>query len=397
MAWVGIELCHPGRARRWVSVFATATGCSSRALNSSRPENFGASREMRVLPNKDFLQRQIPEVRMRPFSVIVGLLFMMGCVFSHGAEDDFRFFRIGTGGILGTYYPIGGLIAQAISNPPGDRPCGDGGSCGPSDLVAIAQSANGSVANVRAIQNGSLESGFAQSDIAFWAYTGTGTFEGTRPARGLRTIASLYGESVHIVARKGAEIAGVRDLVGKRVSLDEPGSGTLIDAEIILDEYGITKDDIEVEYMKPDLAINRIRDSKLDAFFIVAGYPARAVSELADGAGAVLVPITGPEADRLVSRYRFLSHDTIPGNVYSGIGDTATVSVGAQWLVASSVDGELVYAITKTLWSQNSRTLLDNGHEKGGSITLKTALDGIAVPLHDGAERFYREIGILTE
>ena len=105
------------------------------------------------------------------------LLWFGGAGAGLGQAQDMRFFRIGTGGVTGTYYPIGGLIADIISNPPGSRPCDKGGSCGVPGLVAIAQSSNGSVANVEAIQSGVLESGFAQSDIAHWAYTGTGIYK----------------------------------------------------------------------------------------------------------------------------------------------------------------------------------------------------------------------------
>jgi len=308
-----------------------------------------------------------------------------------------RLFRIGTGGISGTYYPIGGMIGSAVSNPPGARLCEQGGSCGPRGLVVIAQSANGSVANVQDIGNGILESGFVQSDVAYWAYSGTGTFTGSEPIRSLRTIANLYQESIHVVARRDADIRQIRDLVGKRVSLDEPGSGTLIDAQLVLREYGIDQHDLEIEYMKPDLALKRVKANKLDAFFIVAGYPARAVHELAQDIDLVLVPIDGPQAGRLIERYGFFSRDEIPAGVYQGIPSIHTVSVGAQWLVAESIDEKLVYDITRTLWSDNSRKLLDQGHAKGRKILLETALDGIAVPLHEGARRYYREIGLLSD
>ena len=334
---------------------------------------------------------------MRNLLVSLGLFLAAINLTSPLQADSLKFFRIGTGGVGGTYYPIGGMIAHAISNPPGARPCDQGGSCGPPGLVVIAQSANGSVANVRDIQRGSLESGFVQSDVAHWAYTGTGTFSGNPPVHKLRAIANLYAESVHIVVRKDSGIQNVRDLIGKRISLDEPGSGTLIDAEIVLREYGITKADIEVEYTKPDLAIQRIQENKLDAFFIVAGYPALAVAKLAEDSEIILLPIEGPEADRLVKRHGFFSRQKIPRDVYSGVAETRTISVGAQWLVSSSVDSETVYLITRTLWNQNSRKLLDGGHAKGRSIRLETALNGIAVPLHPGAERYYKEIGLSLE
>ena len=159
--------------------------------------------------------------------------------------EDITFFRIVTGGTVGTYFPIGGLIANALSNPPGSRPCEEGGSCGVPGLVATSVASNGSVANVSAIGSGSAQSGFVQSDIAYWAYSGTGIYEGRPKVDSLRAIANLFPESVHLVVRKGSGIKSVRDLRGKRVSLDEPGSGTLVDARLILAAYGIGERDLK--------------------------------------------------------------------------------------------------------------------------------------------------------
>jgi TRAP transporter TAXI family solute receptor len=324
----------------------------------------------------------------------VALLVLLGGT-PAGQTQEMRFFRIGTGGVAGTYYPIGGLIADIISNPPGARPCNRGGSCGVPGLVAIAQSSNGSVANVDAIDAGELESGFVQSDIAYWAYTGTGIFEDQGKVDNLRAIANLYPESIHIVARRDGGIATVRDLRGKRVSLDEPGSGTLVDARIILEAFGVSEADLQAEYIKSSPAVTMIGDDQLDAFFIVAGYPTASVVELASGAGADLVPIAGPEVDALLESHQFFARDLIPAGTYEGVGETPTLSVGAQFVVGAEVDEELVYGITKALWHENARMLLDDGHAKGHAITLETALDGIAIPLHPGAERYYREAGLL--
>jgi uncharacterized protein len=309
--------------------------------------------------------------------------------------QEMRFFRIGTGGVAGTYYPIGGLIADIISNPPGARPCERGGSCGVPGLVAIAQSSNGAVANVDAITSGALESGFVQSDVAHWAYTGTGIYEGHGKVENLRAITNLYPESVHIVARKDAGIRSVRDLKGKRVSLDEPGSGTLVDARLILEAFGLSEADLSPSYVKSSRAITMIDEGELDAYFIVAGYPTPSVVESCASAGCELVPIAGPEVDAMLAQYPFFAKDVIPAGTYPGVGETETISVGAQWVVGAEVDEELVYGITKALWHENARKLLDNGHAKGLAITLETALDGIAIPLHPGAERYYREVGLL--
>ncbi len=311
------------------------------------------------------------------------------------AADKMTFFRIGTGGTGGTYYPIGGLLAHCISNPPGSRACEQGGSCGVPGLVAIAQSANGSVANINSIKSGVLESGFSQSDVAYWAYTGTGIFEKKGPVKDLRALANLYPETIHLVARKGANIKSVKDLKGKRVSMDEPGSGTLVDARIILEAYGITEKDIDAEFIKPNPAIDKIKDNQLDAFFIVAGYPTGSVVELASSVGGNLVPINGPEADAIIEKYGFFAKDLIPAGTYEGIGETESISVGAQWVVSAKVDENLVYNITKAIWNKKSRALLDKGHAKGKSITAETALNGVGIPLHPGAERYYKEAGLL--
>ena len=330
---------------------------------------------------------------LRPLVAALLLAVLGGTI--AGQAQEMRFFRIGTGGVSGTYYPIGGLIADIISSPPGARPCAKGGSCGVPGLVAIAQSSNGSVANVNAIKAGELESGFVQSDVAYWAYTGTGIFEGQGKVDNLRAIASLYPESIHIVTRKDAGIRSVRDLKGKRVSLDEPGSGTLVDARIILKAFGLSEADIKPEYIKPSPAVGKIRDNQLDAYIIVAGYPTGSVVELASSVGCGLVPIDGPEIDALLQKYQFFARDLIPAGTYEGIGETPTISVGAQWVVGAEIDADLVYGITKALWTPTARQLLDHGHAKGKAITLETALDGIGIPLHPGAERYYREAGLL--
>ena len=226
--------------------------------------------------------------------------------------QDITFFRINTGGTAGTYFPIGGLIANAISNPPGSRTCADGGSCGVPGVVATAVASNGSVANVSAIATGAAQSGFTQSDVAYWAFNASGIYEGRPKVDVLRAIANLYPESFHLVARKGAGIKTVKDLAGKRVSLDEPGSGTLVDARLILAAYGLTEKDMKAEYLKSQQAADKLKDNALDAFFSVSGWPLGAIAELAATTGIDLVPIDGPEAENLVKAYSFFAADEIP-------------------------------------------------------------------------------------
>ncbi len=311
------------------------------------------------------------------------------------AAQDLTFFTIGTGGTAFTYYPVGGVIANAISKPPGSRECGEGGSCGVDGLIASAVSSRGSVDNVNAIISGLRNSGFAQSDVAYWAYTGTGTMEGSEPATDLRTIAALFEEHIHLVALADSGINSVADLKGKRVSLDEPGSGTYVDATLILEANGLSVDDVTAEQLKGNAAAEGLRNGKIDAFFAVAGYPTGAIVELASAADIKLVPIDGAGAAALTEKYGFFAASDIPAGTYEGVDATTTVAVGAQWFTSAKEDEELIYNITKALWNDESRKLLDVGHAKGKTITPDTALNGVGVPLHPGAERFYKEAGLI--
>jgi TRAP transporter TAXI family solute receptor len=293
-----------------------------------------------------------------------------------------QFFRIGTGGTAGTYYPVGGMIANIVSQP--------------GKVAATAQSSAGSVANVNAVISGAAESGFSQADVASWAYTATGVWQGKPPVSGLRLIANLYPESVHIVTRKGSGIKSVADLKGKRVALDEPGSGTLINARTILAAYGLKDADLKPEYIKPNQAGDKMKDGALDAFFFTGGSPAGAIAELAaSGAGIELVAIDGPQAHALRKTSGFFAPDTIPADTYKGVAAVKTLAVGAQWVTSDKADANLVYEIVKKLYSADGQKMLGAGHAKGKYITKENAVLGAGIPFHPGAERFYKEAGLL--
>ncbi len=311
--------------------------------------------------------------------------------------QDVRFMRVGTGSTSGTYFPIGGLIAAALSNPPGSRACEQGGSCGVSGLILVAQSTNGSVANVTAIQAGTIESGFSQADIAYWAYSAKGRFEGQEPMSDLRAIANLYPEAMHLVVDSTAGIFSLADLKGKRVSLDREGSGTRVGGLLVLEAFGLSPDDMKILDLPPGAAADALVAGQLDAFFLIAGTPAEAVLQLAGTKPVSLLPISGEGAQQLSENYPYFTPDYIPPGVYPNVGAAETLSVGAQWLVNAKVDEELVYQLTKALWHENTRKLLDSGHPKGRFIKLETALQGLAVPLHPGAARFYEEAGLLKD
>ena len=334
--------------------------------------------------------------RWRKFFHLV-LLAMFALLIAVGTTvaQDLRFFRIGTGAPGGTYHPIGGVISNAISNPPGSRPCDKGGSCGVPGFIASATSTQGSIDNVKAIGAGTLESGFSQADIAYWAFRGLGPFAETGGITNLRAIANLFPESVHVVARRDSGIASISDLRGKRVSLGEDGSGTMVEAWAILDVFGLKKGDLSVTYLKPVSASIQLREGKIDAYFIVAGAPIGAIQELSRSLEITLIPIVGGEAEILLKRFPFFDSGVIPAGVYEGVPETFTIRLGAQWLVAAETDADLVYGITRALWHEETGKLLAGAHRLGEDIALTSSLDGIAVPLHPGAARYYFEVGVL--
>ncbi|MCR5855409.1 TAXI family TRAP transporter solute-binding subunit [Mesorhizobium sp. J428] len=320
-------------------------------------------------------------ITRRGLAIGAALLIAGGTAFAQQT-----FFRIGTGGTSGTYYPIGGLIANAISAT---------GENGVEGLVATAVSSNGSVANINAIQSGASESGFSQSDVAYWAHSGTGLYDGKPKVEDLRLIATLYPETLHIVARADAGIKSVADLKGKRVSIDEPGSGTIVDARLVLAAYGLSEKDITPEYLKPGPSGEKMRDGALDAFFFVGGFPAGAITELAASTAITLVPVSGPEAEKLIADNQFFAVNTVPAETYKGVGEMQTISVAAQWVTSAKQPDDLVYNITKALWSDGTRKALDAGHAKGKQITLENAVSSAGIPFHPGAEKFYKEAGVL--
>lgn len=304
------------------------------------------------------------------------------------------FLRIGTASTAGIYFPVGSLIASAISSPPGSRECERGGSCGVPGLIAVVQTTNGSVENVMALNEGLLETAFCQADVAYWAFHGEGPYEGSPPAQKLRAIANLYPEVIQLIVRAGSNIRSVSDLRGRRISIDAEGSGTQVDALLILEAWGLSIDDIEASFVPANIATGLLRAGEIDGFFMVAGVPTPSVESLASEMAINLVPLEGPEAEALRERYPFFVATNIPPGTYPAIFPTRSLSIGAQWITTTDLDEELVYGLTKALWHPTNRTLLDEGHPKARLIRLETALDGLGVPLHPGARRYYQEIGL---
>jgi len=307
------------------------------------------------------------------------------------------FFSINTGSTSGTYYPVGEMLAAVISHPIGSIACRTDRPCGPIGLIASAQASDGSVTNVREVQSGAVGSALAQADIVSWAATSKNLFRSEQPLANIRVIANLYPESIHLIARSDAGISSVADLKGKRVSIDRPQSGTNYDARMILDSYGLKAHHVKMSEVDPNVSASLLLAGELDAFFFVGGAPLRVVTDLAEQGVINLVPITGEPVETLRKLHHFFQPDTIPAGTYAGVPEVETLSVGALWIVSSNVADQFVYEITRALWDEANRPILDQGHEKGRLMNPEAAIMGLPVPLHPGAERYYREIGLLSD
>lgn len=311
------------------------------------------------------------------------------------AAEDLSFFRIGNGETSGSYYPIGGLIASAISNPPGSVACAAGGPCGVPGLLASAIASPGSVENLRAIAEGRMESGFAQADLVRAAWQGSAPFEDA-PVEDLRLIANLYPEYLHIVTRADSGIARLADLDGRKVALGHHGSGTRRNATRLLDMAGVEISDADLS--DTDSAAQALAAGQIDALFFMGGAPAPVITALAGRSDIALIPVDAELAGRLAKADDLLSPASLGARMYPGLDSgVETISVPAQWVTRADLPEDVIYSITRVLWNDNTMRILAFGHASGRQVRRDYATVSTEIPFHPGAARYYREAGLIDE
>lgn len=243
------------------------------------------------------------------------------------------------------------------------------------------------------MQDGDAELAFVQTDVVAYAVEGINMFDGNK-VDNVQAIGSLYPETIQIVTTKDSGITSVEDLAGKAVSVGAPGSGTYINAEQILELHGMDMDDIDAQNLDFDESTDGIQDGNIDAAFITAGTPTGAVSGLSATVDIDIVPIAQDKIDELIEKYPYYAADTIEGDDREQYGldeDVQTVAVLAMLAVSSDLDEDTVYDITKAIYDNAE----DMAHDKAQFIRKDSALDGIGIDLHPGAEKYYEEEGLL--
>lgn len=296
------------------------------------------------------------------------------------------FVGIATGGTGGTYYPLGGMLAQLISNT---VDLGEN-----KKLSATAETGNASVANAGLLGRGEIETAFVAADILDAAYHGKNQFDGKAQTK-IRALGALYPETVQLIARGGAGMASFEDLKGHSVSSGSPGSGQWQLLGDLLTVAGLKREDVKEDYSSFSQSAEKIADGNLDASLITAGAPTASITELANAHNITVLPIAGPAVDELLKVQPYYARFTLPAGTYKGLDkDVQTIAVRAIWATHADLPDDLAYALTKALY-ENTETL-SQVHVKGKEITLETALESISVPLHPGAERYYREKGLIN-
>lgn len=304
------------------------------------------------------------------------LVLVIAVVAGCGQGGDKKFLNIATGGTSGTYYPIGGAMAEIFNKEI-------------AGMNASAQSTGATVANINMLQEGSVDLAIVQNDITYYAANGIEMFK-DKKVDNLRGVAVLYPETCQIVTLAETGIKNVADLKGKRVAVGAAGSGAEANARQILEAYGITYDDIDAQYLSFGEAASALKDGNVDAAFLTAGYPTAAVQDISSQNKVALVPLDNDKIDAMIAKYPYYTKTVIPAGTYAGVDvETPAVSVMAMLVASDKVDDQMGYDIVKALFGNLDR--IKAAHSVGKLITKEGAMKGMPIQMNAGAEKFFKE------
>lgn len=317
------------------------------------------------------------------FLLIVSAMSFTGCSNTANSNSNQSekqvFVNIGTGGTAGTYFPLGGAFAEIWNKDIGG-------------VNATATSTGASVANVNLLRDGNVEVVIIQNDIASYSQTGTVLFDGDAFPE-IRGLCTLYNEPLQLVTTD-PDIKSVADLKDRRVAVGQIGSGVEANARQIIAAAGLDfEDDIEARFLSFSEASTGLKDKQLDAAFLVAGVPTAAIVDLSTQNDVYVVPIDGDVAESLMNDYPFYTEFVIPKETYNGqTEDINTLSVKAMLAVSSDLNEDLAYKMVKSIYENSDR--ISAAHNVGKYITKETALDGMGISVHPGAQKYFDEEGI---
>ncbi|VFR24800.1 TRAP transporter solute receptor, TAXI family precursor [plant metagenome] len=296
-----------------------------------------------------------------------------------------KFVSIGTGGVTGVYYAAGGAICRLVNKDRAQH-----------GLRCSVESTGGSVFNVNTIKAGELDLGVVQSDVGYNAYEGQGQFKDGGAYKKLRSVFSIHPEPFTVVVRKEAGVKTFDDLKGKRFNVGNPGSGTRASLEQLIAAKGWTLKDFALAgELRPDEHGAALCDGKIDGFFYGVGHPSANIQDPTTSCGAQLASITGPAVEELLKKYSYYAKAVIPGGLYpNNPNDVETYGVTATFVTSEDVPAESVYVIVKAVFENfNDFKKL---HPAFGNLKPEDMVkNGLSAPLHPGAEKYFKEKGLL--
>jgi uncharacterized protein len=315
-------------------------------------------------------------------TVMMVVVLALALCFGPAGAAEKKFLSIASGWVAGAYYPIAGVIAKIAYTKLKDK-----------GIKITAESSGASVANAKLVGSGESDLAILQNDIASYAVLGVKPMFDT-PIKNIAGVASLFPEYVQCVARKSANIKTVADLKGKKVCVGPVGSGTTENVKQILEAWGMKMEDLKAEQLEATQASDYIKDGRLDASFFTVGMGAAVIVDTALLVDMNIVPIDGSNADTLIKKYPFFAKQIIPAKTYKGNeADINTVAVMAILASRADLEEDVVYGILKAMMEDYKE--IHRAHERYKSFTPETALVGMSIPLHKGAEKYYKEKGLL--
>lgn len=316
-------------------------------------------------------------------SCLVVVILGLALVLTPADASKRRFISIAAGWVTGAYFPMAGAISRIAYQKLQDQ-----------GLRVTAESSGASVANAKLIGVGDTDFAILQNDIASYAHFGTAPlFDAAIP--NLLGVCTLYPEHVQIIARKDANINSPADLKGKRVAIGPVGSGTTANVHQILEAWGLTVNDLaRAEQLTASQSADYIKDGRLDAAFFTVAVGAAVITDTALVVDTNVVPIEGPNADKLIEKYPFYAKQVVKGGTYRGNdADVPTVSVMAMLSARGDLEEDIVYMILKAMYENLDQ--IHQAHAMFKDIAAETGLVGMSIPLHSGAKKYFTEIGVL--
>lgn len=320
-----------------------------------------------------------------PSVAALGLSLGLALVSNPAQAVERSFVTIGTGGVTGVYYPTGGAICNLVNR--GARTHG---------IRCSAESTGGSAYNVNAIRAGELDFGIVQSDVQYNSYEGKGQFAEVGSYKDLRAVFSLYPEALTLVASAKVNAKNFVDLQGKKANMGNPGSGGRGVMDLILEEMGVSSDYFAPteDYRAAEMSA-ALCDGHIDAMTYLVGHPSGAIKEATSSCASNLVNIDGAVVDRIISKYPYFRKAVISGGEYNNNPtDTQTFGVAATLVTSTKTSNEQVYQLVKAVF-ENLETFKKR-HPAFASLRKNEMISaGLSVPLHSGAEKYYREVGLI--